>query len=492
MHLLDVLQLILPLAVVVSTALTIFIATLPQRYDPSDAREITDSDFTEEDKANAGKSGYASYQAHKNENGIFKVHASVHVVVLGDIGRSPRMQYHALSIAAQGGRAVIVGYADSDIHPDILANRLISILPIPTFPKYLQTSNKLLFLLTAPLKVLHQIFSLYHALGYQTAAAKWMVVQNPPSIPTLAVAQFLRFFRQNRLVIDWHNFGFSILALRLGTTHPLVRISEWYEGFVSKHADAHFTVTNAMARVLEQKWNLQALALHDRPPKHFQPLSPTQRSAFLHRLPETSPYAADLETGSWRLIISSTSWTPDEDFSILLDALAAYADSTKSNPHLPKILAIITGKGPQKEHYLEQIRSLNQQNKLPNVVLTTAWLTSEDYASLLGSADLGISLHTSSSGVDLPMKVVDMFGAGLPVAGWSRFEAWPELVTEGVNGRGFGSAEELTRILEGLFVVGGKGGELGRLTEGVLKEGKRRWEDEWGPVAGQLFGLEEA
>jgi hypothetical protein len=33
---------------------------------------------------------------------------------------------------------------------------------------------------------------------------------------------------------------------------------------------------------------------------------------------------------------------------------------------------------------------------------------------------------------------------------------------------------------------------LGRLTEGVLKEGKRRWEDEWGPVAGQLFGLEEA
>jgi len=81
-----------------------------------------------------------------------------------------------------------------------------------------------------------------------------------------------------------------------------------------------------------------------------------------------------------------------------------------------------------------------------------------------------------------------MFGAGLPVAGWSRFEAWPELVTEGVNGRGFGSAEELTRILEGLFV--GKGGELGRLREGVSEEGKRRWDDEWGPVAGRLFELE--
>lgn len=488
MDVLDILQLILPVAVTISTALTIFIATLPQIYDRSQPREIVDSDFTEADKKNAEKSGYASYQAHKDENGVFKVDTSVHVVVLGDVGRSPRMQYHALSIAARGGRAVIIGYVDSDVHPDIQANRLISILPIPTFPKYLQTSNKLLFLLTAPLKVLHQVWSLYYALGYKTAPAKWMLVQNPPSIPTLAVAQFLCFFRKTRLVVDWHNFGYSILALRLGDSHPLVRISEWYEGFFSKRAFAHFSVTNAMARVLKSKWAVNAIALHDRPPTHFQPLTQSQRSAFLHRLPETAQYAPDLEKGTWRLIVSSTSWTPDEDFSVLLDALVAYSASATDQTHLPKILAIITGKGPQKEHYLSRIRALNQEKRLLNVVVLTAWLSAEDYASLLGSADLGISLHTSSSGVDLPMKVVDMFGTGLPVAGWSKFEAWPELVTEGVNGRGFGSAEELTRILEELFI--GKGGELERLRQGVLEEGKRRWDDEWMPVAGRLFELE--
>ena len=35
---------------------------------------------------------------------------SVQVVVLGDIGRSPRMQYHALSIAKHGGKVFLIGY----------------------------------------------------------------------------------------------------------------------------------------------------------------------------------------------------------------------------------------------------------------------------------------------------------------------------------------------------------------------------------------------
>lgn len=44
----------------------------------------------------------------------------------------------------------------------------------------------------------------------------------------------------------------------------------------------------------------------------------------------------------------------------------------------------------------------------------------------LGSVDVGISLHQSSSGLDLPMKVVDMLGADLPVIGRD-FEAFGEL-----------------------------------------------------------------
>lgn len=244
-----------------------------------------------------------------------------------------------------------------------------------------------------------------------------------------------------------------------------------------------------MGRVLKKDFKLQApiLSLHDRPASHFHPIpSPDERSAFLATLPEAESVHPLLESGTVRVLVSSTSWTPDEDFSVLIEALVKYSEVAMAQPTLPYVLAIITGKGPQKDMYLKQIATLEAAGKLQKVTIRTAWLTVPDYARLLASASLGVSLHTSSSGVDLPMKVVDMFGAGLPVVGWSRFEAWPELVTEGVNGMGFGSSTELTDQLVELF---GDNQKLDRLRAGAQKESLRRWDDEWDPIAGALLGL---
>jgi beta-1,4-mannosyltransferase len=236
-----------------------------------------------------------------------------------------------------------------------------------------------------------------------------------------------------------------------------------------------------MAKVLEKQAGVKAIPLHDRPPKHFQPLKKLERSSFLKGFGPTSK-----ATGNWRLLVSSTSWTPDEDFSILLNALVSYSDAVKQNASLPKIITVITGKGPQKEHYLAKIEQLKRENKLLATEIHTAWLSSEDYATLLGAADLGVSLHMSSSGLDLPMKVADMFGTGLPVVGWS-FEAWPELVKEGINGYGFESSEHLTELL--VELLGNDGNKLSMLRQGALQECNWRWDDEWDKVGGQTFHL---
>ncbi|CEL09642.1 Putative Catalytic activity: GDP-Man dolichol-PP-GlcNAc2-_ dolichol-PP-GlcNAc2-Man GDP (Precursor) [Aspergillus calidoustus] len=446
-----------------STAVTLFIFMLPSQYEPT---------------------------RNQNSKLANEPKTSVQVLVLGDIGRSPRMQYHALSIAQGGGKVDLIGYHDSEVHPDISSNPNVSIVPLPSHPSSLQTSNRLFFLVFGPLKVLFQIISLWWILAYRTKPAKWLLVQNPPSIPTLAIASLVCFFRQTKLVIDWHNFGYTILALKLGDSHPLVKVSRWYERVLCRSAVAHLCVTQAMASFLKNEFGLGSpiVPLHDRPASHFRPMiEERERLEFLLSLPETTPVRGLIKKNKLKVIVSSTSWTPDEDFSLLIDALCQYSElSNTSKPHLPHILAIITGKGPQREMYMERISNLQKDGELRKVTICTAWLSTDDYARLLASASLGVSLHTSSSGVDLPMKVVDMFGSGLPVLGWSRFEAWPELVTEGVNGKGFGSSDELVEQLIDLL---GNPDKLESLRAGARDASSYRWDDEWTPKAGKLFGL---
>ena len=53
-------------------------------------------------------SGYEGKDETSEEND--RVRPRFQVLVLGDIGRSPRMQYHAISIAKHGGLVDLIGY----------------------------------------------------------------------------------------------------------------------------------------------------------------------------------------------------------------------------------------------------------------------------------------------------------------------------------------------------------------------------------------------
>lgn len=252
--------------------------------------------------------------------------------------------------------------------------------------------------------------------------------------------------------------------------------------------------------------------LYDRPPGHFRRLALPEIHSFLSTLDfaqtgiasETIITRIQNGVADWApdrpaLLVSSTSWTPDEDFGVLLHALQMY-DKTACDSHigdsnqLPNIILVITGKGPLKSFYQAKIQKLN----LSRVAIHLAWLEMSDYPRLLGSCDLGICLHTSSSGLDLPMKVVDMFGAGLGVAAID-YPCLGELVQDvrhtdptsqsTGNGYRFKDANELHTILENIFCEWPRTTKLDSLRRGVAEFQQLRWEENWDAQVGPIFGL---
>ncbi|CAI5477188.1 unnamed protein product [Closterium sp. Yama58-4] len=478
------------------------------------------------------------------------------VVVVGDVGRSPRMQYHALSLANQAGLEVdLIGYAGSQVHPSVAEHPRIHLrlLGMP-FPSGL---SRPLYLLLLPIKLVAQVLCFLWVLCVATPPPDFYLLQNPPTIPTFTVVRFAGLVRRASFVIDWHNFGFTLFGLRFGPAHPLVKIHKWYETTIARQAAAHICVTRAMQQELANNWDIRATVLYDRPPSFFRPSTLEEMREVLGRIDQSlldscfSPPAPG--TAQWTLrpdrpalVVSSSSWTADEDFDVLLEAALMYdrrvaamagegefggdgggegegsseaplldsrgtdkrspaaaagaaaargaeaaatgaagaaetakdsssaggsrngaagegelgggvtagaaaglgtnAGRLKAGEKFPNLAFIVTGKGALRSHYEAKMRRL----RLRHVSFRTAWLAPEDYPRLLGSADLGVSLHTSSSGLDLPMKVVDMFGCGVPVCAIS-YSCIHELVKDGTNGLLFSDSSELASQLIDIF-----------------------------------------
>ncbi|KAJ2385446.1 mannosyltransferase, partial [Coemansia sp. RSA 2559] len=84
---------------------------------------------------------------------------AIAVLVLGDIGHSPRMQYHALSLARAGHSVELVGYAGSKPMERILDSPNITIRHIRSLPRP-TSAPRVVFYLYAPIKVVCQVFML--------------------------------------------------------------------------------------------------------------------------------------------------------------------------------------------------------------------------------------------------------------------------------------------------------------------------------------------
>ncbi|XP_070317032.1 chitobiosyldiphosphodolichol beta-mannosyltransferase isoform X1 [Odocoileus virginianus] len=417
------------------------------------------------------------------------------VVVLGDVGRSPRMQYHALSLAKSGFSVTLLGFCNSKPHDELLQSDRIQIVSLTDLqrlavgPHILQYGVKVVF------QAVHLLWKLMC-----TEPAAYIFLQNPPGLPAIAVCWFAGCLCGSKLVIDWHNYGYSIMGLVHGPSHPLVLLAKWYEKLCGRLSHLNLCVTNAMQDDLADNWGIKAVTVYDRPASFFKetPLDlqhqlfmklshtypvfrarsessdpGTERSAFTER--DALSGAVTRLCGRPALLVSSTSWTEDEDFSILLAALEKFEQLIDSGESLPSLVCVITGKGPLKNYYSRLIC----QKGFQHIQVCTPWLEAEDYPLLLGSADLGVCLHLSSSSLDLPMKVVDMFGCCLPVCAVN-FQCLHELVKHGENGLVFEDSEELAAQLQTLFSkFPDPAGKLHQFRESLRESEQLRWDESW-------------
>lgn len=398
--------------------------------------------------------------------------SSIHVIVLGDVTRSPRILSQARYLANEGFSVTVSGYnASLSVAAKTANMRALDLVDVPDLRKYLFLSC-----LSLVVKfILNFFILLFHLIKH--CRSPLILVQNPPAVPTFLVLWLFIRTTGKKLIIDWHNYGYTLLELTTKHGGFLSLVYRMLElDFASRFMTSdvwHLCVSRALQKNLLLHWNINASVYYDRPSDDFTS-TPADRAHELFfrlkneysalgdpsgsprrtRFTEISTLPTDYggQVVQWRadrpaLVLSSCSWTPDDDFTMMIDALDIYNQrAEKSDCQLPHIVFAVTGRGPLKAHYEQLIR----EKCWTHVQVIMPWLTSEDYPVFLGCADLGISFHRSSSGLDLPMKVVDLMGVEVPVLALT-YETLYELLPEHKFGEHFHTAMELADQLCGLL-----------------------------------------
>ncbi len=371
----------------------------------------------------------------------------VTVVALGDLARSPRMCLHAKALASAGYWVEILAYTDTEVPRDLATDERITITSLPT--RAASTSKGVVYLVRILPTIVARFFDVARTV-MSIRRSGWIIVQNPPALPALPILLLVAWRHRSRVAVDWHNFGWTILGVRLGQGSAVVGLAGWLERWMAGRADLHLCVSQAMRELLSRRYGIDAILFRDQPANDFLSASREEREpmrrAVVSELEISGELVEALARGDAKLLVSSTSWSIDEDFSMLLEALRLWSNDSGDHPRQqaprPHLLVVVSGLGPLREQFERKAES----EALSGVTLRTAWLSESSYPRLLAAADLGVCLHRSTSGVDLPMKLADMFGAGLPACALDYGPCLRELVRDRDNGYLFETAADLAEI----------------------------------------------
>jgi beta-1,4-mannosyltransferase len=341
------------------------------------------------------------------------VNSRVLILVGGDLGRSPRMIAHARAAAAAGAHVDLVGYRGAPLPGRVATDARIAVHALPTRgDRTMARLRSTAYAAGASGRAFWRTGRLVRAL-LALPRPDVMLVQTPPAIPAVAAAVLVARLRRVPFVIDWHSFSDAVLAQRLGADAWGVQWLRVVEQRLTHGAAAHLAVSDALAAALRSRGCAASVTVApDRPLEQLAPLSAGDRAQLFDRLVgEQILSAADasaLDRRTAALLVAPTSWNGDDDFPALLEALSEYDRSP--GDQLPAAIVVITGAGPLRDQFDEHLRRYRWRR----VTVRTAWLAPDDYPRALAAADVGLCLHRTIAGVDPPIKLADMRGAGLP------------------------------------------------------------------------------
>jgi beta-1,4-mannosyltransferase len=146
------------------------------------------------------------------------------------------------------------------------------------------------------------------------------------------------------------------------------------------------------------------------------------------------------------LAVCPTSWGDDEDMHLLLEGLKRWDAQAPPSPLL-RLMVLITGRGPLRVEFEQRLSQLSWRR----VILRTAFFDPADYRELLRTSHIGFSLHRSSSGVDLPMKIMDLFGARTPASVLDYGPCLAEQIQPGQTALTFRDSQEFAQRIDELL-----------------------------------------
>ena len=389
------------------------------------------------------------------------------------------MLYHTRALAAAGVDVDLVGFEGTALPKSIAQDPRIAVHRLnPATLRLKGTFPGSTYAVAGLFDAMRLSYRLWRVLR-SLPRPDLVLVQNPPAFPTLAVTWFSLRRRGVRFVIDWHNLGFSQLQLKLGQWHPAVRLARWFERRDARRVEGNLCVSRGLAAFLQSRFGVRnARVLYDRPASAFSAIDRADRERYRQALFTR----LGVHGSTVGFIVCPTSWTEDEDFDLIIDAVPRLEERIRGweaaapGRRFADMVILVTGDGARRAEFERRFAGLPARR----VQLRARWLEPEDYPHVVGSADLGLCLHRSSSGLDIPMKVADLFGAGVPVCALDYGACLAERVRHGDNGLLFSKADQLASMIFDLFeTFPADQAPLDRLRNGARKSARPTWEEGW-------------